>query len=67
MIFLNAGDSWCAFYELVKSSLDFRDDLVLLDILFPEYLVKVFDKLHSDKLMGELVVVLVDESWEPEV
>lgn len=55
--FMNRG---CMFNKFVKCSASFRDDLVCKNVVFTEDGVQVFDELHGDDFVGQLIVVFVE-------
>lgn len=67
MLFFDLVHCYCILYELVECSYLFGDDLVGYDIFFAQDGVEVFDVLHSDDLMRELVIIFVEEGCEFEV
>lgn len=54
---MNCG---CVFNKLVKRSASFRDDLICKNVVFTEDGVQVFDELHGDDFVGQLIVVFVE-------
>lgn len=66
MLFFNLGHCFCL-DTLIKRASYLRHDFILLNILCAKNLVHVLDELHGDNLMGQLIVVFVDELAEPEV
>ena len=67
MILFYLCNSHGSLYKFIKSSFYLGDDLILFDILLTKYFVKVLDKLHGDDLVGELVIIFVDEATKTKV
>lgn len=66
MIFLDLRDSF-AVDKLVKSAFNFRNDFILLDKISPNNFIQVLDKLHSNDLVGKLIVIFIDELLKAQV
>lgn len=67
LLLLDLVDGGGVFHKLVECAPPFRDDFVGDDVLLPQYGVEVLDVLHGDDLVGQLVVVLVEEVGELKV
>lgn len=60
-------DGCCVFNEFVEGAYLFWSYLVWNDVLLPQNGVKVFDVLHGDDFVGQLIVVFIEERCELEV
>jgi hypothetical protein len=66
MFFLDLSDSF-AVDKLIKSAFNFRNNFILLDKISPNNFIQVLDELHSDNLVGKLIVIFIDELRKAQV